>query len=69
MDMMNCVQEILSSKFLFVFGVIGLTLIGHYRETSSISRTKSQSLNISCIVAQLCSLNSLKPGVKLRMKM
>ena len=69
MDMMNCVKEILTSKFLFVFNVIGLTLIDHYRKTSSISRTKSQSLNISCIVAQLCSLNSLKPHVKLSMKM
>ena len=32
-----------------------------YRETSSISRTISQSINVSCIL--------LKPGVKLRMKM
>ena len=42
---------------------------GNYRKTSSISRTKSQSLNASCIIAQLSSLNPLKPGVKLRMKM
>ena len=41
----------------------------HYRKTSSISRTKSQSLNGSCILAQLSSFNPLKPGVKLRMKM
>ena len=40
-----------------------------YRKTSSISRTKSQSLNDSCILLQLSSLNPLKPGVKLRMKM
>ena len=40
-----------------------------YRKTSSISRTKSQSLSVSCILAQLSSLNPLKPGVKLRMKM
>ena len=40
-----------------------------YRKTSSVSRTKSQSLNGSCILAQLSSLNPLKPGVKLRMKM
>ena len=40
-----------------------------YRKTSSISRTKSQSLNVPCILAQLSSLNPLKPGVKLRMKM
>ena len=40
-----------------------------YRETSCISRTKSQSLNVSCTLLQLPSLNPLKPGVKLRMKM
>ena len=42
---------------------------GIYRKTSSISRTKSQNLNVSCIPLQLSSLNPLKPGVKLRMKM
>ena len=41
----------------------------HYHKTSSISRTKSQNLNVSCILLQLSSLNLLKPGVKLRMKM
>ena len=40
-----------------------------YRKTSSISRTKSQTLIVSCILLQLSSLNPLKPGVKLRMKM
>ena len=40
-----------------------------YRKTSSISRTKSQSLTVSCILLQLSSLNPLKPDVKLRMKM
>ena len=40
-----------------------------YRKTSCISRTKSQSLNVSCTLLQLPSLNPLKPGVKLRMKM
>ena len=40
-----------------------------YRKTSSISRTKSQSLNVSCILAQLSSFNPLKPAVELRMKM
>ena len=44
-------------------------LISIYRKTFSISRTKSQSFNISCIFLQLSSLNPLKPGVKLRMKM
>ena len=40
-----------------------------YCKTSSISRTKLQNLNVSCILMQLSSLNSLKPGVKLIMKM
>ena len=39
-----------------------------YRKTSSISRTKSESLNVSCILLQLSSPIPLKPGVKLRMK-
>ena len=41
----------------------------NYRKTSSISRTKSQNANVSCIILQLSSLNLLKPGVQLRMKM
>ena len=36
----------------------------YYRKTSSISHTKSQNLNASCILLQLSSLNPLKPGVK-----
>ena len=40
-----------------------------YCKTSSISRTKFQNLNVSCILMQLSSLDPLKPGVKLRMKM
>ena len=40
-----------------------------YRKTSSISRTKSQNLNVSCLLLQWSLPNSLKPGVKLRMKM
>ena len=40
-----------------------------YRKTSSISRTKSRTLNVSCILLQLSSLSQLKPSVKLRMKM
>ena len=42
--------------------------LAHYRKTSSISRTKYQSLNVSCILLQLSSLNPLNSGVKLRMK-
>ena len=41
----------------------------YYRKTSSISRTKSQNLNVSCILVQLSSRNPLRPDVKLRMKM
>ena len=41
----------------------------NYRKTSSISRTKSPNLNVSCIALQLSLPNPLKPGVKLRMKM
>ena len=53
----------------------GMSFISHalisvtYRKTCSISRTKFQSLNVSCVLLQLSSLNPLKPGVKLRMKM
>ena len=43
--------------------------VNYYRKTSSINRTKSRNLNVSCILLQLSSLNSLKLGVKLRMKM
>ena len=47
----------------------GLASENAYRKTSSISRTKYQNLNVSCILALLSSLNPSKPGVKLRMKM
>ena len=40
-----------------------------YRKTPSISRTKSQNLNVSCLIMQLSLLNQLKPGVQSRMKM
>ena len=40
-----------------------------YRKTPSISRTKFENLNLSCILLQLSSLNPLKLSVKLRMKM
>ena len=42
---------------------------GAYRKTFGISRIKYQSLNVSCILFELPSLNPVKPGVKLRMKM
>ena len=46
-----------------------LPQIRTYCKTSSISRTKSKNLDVSCILVQMFSLNPLKPGVKLRMKM
>ena len=47
----------------------GDELSSKYRKTSSKSRTKSRNLNVSCIPLQLSSLNPLKSGVKLTMKM
>ena len=43
--------------------------ISTHRKTSGINRTKFQNLNVSCILLHLSSLNPLKPGVKLKMKM
>ena len=40
-----------------------------YRQISNIRRTKSQTLNASCLVLQLSLPNPLKPGIKSRMKM
>ena len=40
-----------------------------YRQISNISCTKSQTLNVSCLVWQLPLTNPLKPGMKSRMKM
>ena len=55
---------------LVPLGAIGwYNLFSAFRKTSSISRTKSQNLNVSRIILKLSSLNPLKPGVKLRMKM
>ena len=36
----------------------------HYRKTSSICRTKSQNLTVSCVVLQLSLPNPLKRGVE-----
>ena len=49
-----------------VLWLISVALAYNYLKTSSISRTKSKNLNVSCILLQLSSLNPLKPGVKLR---
>ena len=40
-----------------------------YRQISNIRRTKSQTLNVSCLVLQLSLPNPLKPGIKSRKKM
>ena len=50
-------------------GVIQIEGEEEYRKTSSISRTKSPNLNVSCLALQLSLPNPLKPGIKLRMKM
>ena len=55
-------------EFTIVHVMLKLWFVS-YCKTSSISNTKSQNLNVSCILLQLSSLNPLKPGVQLRMKM
>ena len=39
-----------------------------YRQIPNTIRTKSQTLNVSCLVLQLSLPNPLKPGIKLKMK-
>ena len=41
----------------------------NYSKTSSISCTKPQSFNVSCMLLQLSSISPLKAGVELNMKM
>ena len=49
---------------------VGVNLPSYnYRKSSSMSRTESQYLIVSCVIMQLSLLNPLKPGVKSRMKM
>ena len=60
MELTDSESEVTASKVLIFYS---------YRKTSSIIRTKFQICNVSCIPLQLSSLNPLKPGVKLRMKM
>ena len=40
-----------------------------YRQISNISHTKSQTLNVPCLVLQLSLPNPSKPGIKSRMNM
>ena len=52
------------------FVVLCLVWLHHsYRKTSSINRTKSQNINVSCLLLHWSLSNPLKPCVKLRMKM
>ena len=60
--LLHCIQ-------LWLYHELLVVSCNQYRKTSSISRTKSQNLNVSCIPLQLSSLNPMKPGVKLRIKM
>ena len=53
---------------LFIQGMFSLDQPS-YRQVSNIRRTKSQNINVSCLVLQLSLPNPLKPCVKLRMKM
>ena len=46
-----------------------LQLHKDYRQISNITRTKSQTLNVSCLVLHLSFSNPLKPGIKSRMEM
>ena len=43
--------------------------LNNYRQISNISHTKSQNLNVSCLVLQLSLSNPMKPGVNSKMKM
>ena len=65
---MNCYDGIFRWIGLCAKGplVLGLPV---YREISNISRTKSQTSNVSRLGLQLILRNILKPGVKWSMKM
>ena len=53
---------------IWKFGAVRVNWINAYRQISNIRRTKSQTLNVSCLVLQLSLPNPLKPGIKSRMK-
>ena len=60
-----------SIRYVCITFTIGCVCMwfGAYRKTSSINRTKSPNLNVSCFALQLSLPNPLKPDAKLRMKM
>ena len=55
-------------KLYALYCITGLCYNGIYRKISNISHTKSQNSNVSHLILQLSLPNSLKPGVKSRMK-
>ena len=63
---LNEMADILQTTSSNAFFVRKFWFRYHYRKTSSISRTISPNVNVSCLVLQLSLPNSLKPGVKLR---
>ena len=51
-----------SLAFCEITTKLNITIAVNYRKTSSISRTKSPNLNVSCLVLQWSLPNRLKPG-------
>ena len=60
-----------SYLYMWIFQLLtgGGVINSNYRQTSNISRTKSQRLNLSRPVLQLSLPSQFKQGVKSRMKM
>ena len=50
-------------------GIYDCRQFKHYRKVSNIKRTKSKNIEVFRLVLQLSLPNTLKPGVKSRMKM
>ena len=50
-------------------GLIKISGNSRYHQISNIRRTKSQTINVSCLALQLFLPNQLKSGIKSRMKM
>ena len=69
----NYGNETFSKSWFEILGIVWMLCISvlwkMHCQASSISRTKSQSLNVSCLVLQLSFPNPTKPVVKSRMKM
>ena len=59
----------ISCYLTYIAAMLGLLWLPKYRQVSNIRRTKSQTLNVSCLGLQLFLSNPLKPGIKSRMKM